>query len=85
MSRLEFERWRAFSREAPFDDLHRYHRPAALIARSMSGADFSDLIKVLIDKPEAQISDEMRNTLAALGVTEIPENYKDPSWQQEAL
>jgi len=28
----EFQRWREFYTLFPFDDLHRYHRPAALIA-----------------------------------------------------
>lgn len=32
MSAVEFERWAEFYRANPFDDAHRYHRPAALIA-----------------------------------------------------
>lgn len=32
MSLNEFSKWCAFYRYHPFDDFHRYHRPAALIA-----------------------------------------------------
>ena len=40
MSLIEFERWITFYRMHPFDDLHRYHRPAALIA-TPPGADIA--------------------------------------------
>lgn len=32
MSPAEFRDWVEFWRKWPFDDLHRYHRPAALLA-----------------------------------------------------
>jgi len=32
MSAAEFECWAEFYRAHPFDDAHRYHRPAALLA-----------------------------------------------------
>lgn len=32
MTQVEFESWREFYRQAPFDDFHRFHRPAALVA-----------------------------------------------------
>lgn len=37
MSVPEHQSWREFYRVFPFDDLHRYHRPAALMAYSASG------------------------------------------------
>jgi len=38
MSQLEFIRWIEFWRRWPFDDVHRYQRPALLIAQAL-GAD----------------------------------------------
>lgn len=37
MTPSEFERWAQFYRRWPFDDRHRYHRPAALVAQVMGG------------------------------------------------
>lgn len=44
MTRREFNDWRDFYRAYPFDDLHRYHRPAALIARGHSGGKIDELL-----------------------------------------
>jgi len=41
MSQREFLSWQRFYEESPFDDLHRYHRPAALLAHVQVGGDFS--------------------------------------------
>lgn len=38
MRRDEFLTWIAFYKLYPFDDLHRYHRPSALIAHSAANA-----------------------------------------------
>jgi hypothetical protein len=32
MSNAEFDRWATYYRARPFDDEHRYHKPAALLA-----------------------------------------------------
>lgn len=32
MTANEFESWRAYYRSRPFDDYHRFHKPAALLA-----------------------------------------------------
>lgn len=32
MTQAEFERWRDYYQRSPFDDHHRYRRPAALLA-----------------------------------------------------
>lgn len=37
MTQAEFRAWCEFYRRWPFDDLHRFHRPAALVAGSMAG------------------------------------------------
>jgi hypothetical protein len=39
MTRKEFLDWVEFNKNFPFDDLHRFHRPAAVIAASMGGKD----------------------------------------------
>lgn len=66
-----FRRWVAFYEQSPFDDFHRHHRPAALIANSMSGASTSELLDWLQPKPpdpsEAHLSEADIRTKRALG------------------
>lgn len=50
MTQDEFLAWAAFYREQPFDDLHRFHRPAALVAASMSG-DLRAKLEFLAPEP----------------------------------
>jgi hypothetical protein len=37
MTLPEFERWRSYYRARPFDDMARYHKPAALLATIAAG------------------------------------------------
>lgn len=37
MKQSEFLEWAEFYRRWPFDDFHRFHRPAALIAGAIGG------------------------------------------------
>lgn len=37
MTNAEFESWIEFYRRWPFDDRHRFHRPAALVAATNGG------------------------------------------------
>ncbi|MDD2728325.1 hypothetical protein [Malikia sp.] len=69
MTQREFRDWIAFYRANPFDDLHRYHRPAALVAQSMSGTNVQGLIDWL-HPPQWQddLSQADINTLRALGI-----------------
>lgn len=46
MSNAEFERWAAYYRAHPFDDMHRYHRPAALLA-AQKGVDVQTALDFL--------------------------------------
>jgi hypothetical protein len=39
MTVAEFKAWAEFYGHYPFDDLHRFHRPAAVIAASMGAKD----------------------------------------------
>lgn len=62
MTRKEFESWKDFYALRPFDDLHRYHRPAAVVAHSMGGGkDIGRTIDMLVNerKVMAKISKEM--------------------------
>lgn len=68
MTQVEFEGWREFYRLYPFDDFHRFHRPAALVASSMGG-DLKKKLDWLQPEPSAgDWSDADARTMAALGV-----------------
>ena len=51
MTQAEFNNWVAFYRDQPFDDLHRYHRPAALVSVSMGGGDVKERLEWLQPEP----------------------------------
>lgn len=68
----EFEEWGRFYADEPFDDFHRYHRPAALVATTQS-QNRSDAIKnaldwLLPDAVLADVPDADQTTLAAFGL-----------------
>jgi hypothetical protein len=70
-SKAELEEWRQFYRLYPFDDHHRYHRPAARIAASagMGGGDYQKYLDFL--SPPAfgdQYSDADIATMRAFGI-----------------
>lgn len=70
MTRMEFTNWLAFYELHPFDDFHRIHRPAALVANSMAGTKIDDLLEFLqptAKAPDANYSQADLNTLAAFG------------------
>lgn len=71
MGQDEFEAWKAYYRLWPFDDYHRFHRPAGLVAASMSGeleAKLDWLAGDRIKAPElTEISEVDRSVMAALG------------------
>lgn len=76
MTQVEFERWFDFYQMHPFDDLHRFHRPAALIARSMAGSDIDQMLEWLHpqynSEKDSEYSDADLNTFKALGVKKPP-------------
>jgi len=73
MTQKEFESWINFYSMHPFDDFHRFHRPAALISRSFSGADIADLLEWLQPQPKDETySDADLNTFKALGIKRPP-------------
>lgn len=69
MSQREFRRWVEFYRNHPFDDLHRFHRPAALVSVSIAGGDVSERLEWLAPEPVPEGLDEADlRTMRALGV-----------------
>jgi hypothetical protein len=74
MSHAEFLRWQDYYNISPFDDMHRHYRPAALIARSMSGGDVSEMLEWLQpqDAQEGEYSEADIQTFKALGMSKPP-------------
>ncbi|WP_064746811.1 phage tail assembly protein T [Lysobacter antibioticus] len=73
MTHREFEEWVVFMRLYPFDDFHRFHRPAALVAQAMGGGSMRDKLEFLQPTPPdpalAGYSSADARTLAAFGIT----------------
>lgn len=67
MTHREFVSWQEYFAEAPFDDHHRYHRPAVLVSQSMVGGDVKDKFAFLEPGKSAEES-AFERTLAAFGV-----------------
>jgi hypothetical protein len=73
MTLPEFRQWCEFYRLYPFDDLHRYHRPAALISATHPGtkdaqAVYDQRIEFLQPNPRnAGLTDADMATLRAFG------------------
>lgn len=68
MTECEFQDWLDFFQMYPFDDLHRIHRPAALVSVSMAGGGdaFADRLEVLQPDPKlAGLSDVDRSLIRA--------------------
>lgn len=75
MSQVEFQRWFDFYQMHPFDDLHRYHRPAALVAKSMCGAEIEDMLEWLhpqYNEQDSEYSEADLKTFKALGMSKPP-------------
>ena len=71
MSMTEFLSWQEYYAEAPFDDHHRFHRPAVLVSSSMAGGDARDKFEFLVpmtQDEESGFSSADLKTLAAFGV-----------------
>lgn len=68
MSRAEFKRWGAFYRRYPFDDLHRYHRPAALVSAALGGGEVQSRLDWLFpDQGTEGMTDADVTTMRTLG------------------
>lgn len=68
MTQPEVESWREFYRMFPFDDLHRYHRPAALVAGAFGGGDIRQRLEWLQPDPRNNgLMDSDLQTMRAFG------------------
>lgn len=68
MTEEEFQDWLDFFAMYPFDDLHRIHRPAALVSVSMAGGGeaFADRLEILQPDPKlAGLSEVDRSLIKA--------------------
>jgi len=72
MTRPEFLAWAAYYELFPFDDFHRFHRPAALVAQSLGGGSTEELLDWLQAKPpqpgDENLSEADITTLRAFGL-----------------
>ncbi|RPD90518.1 hypothetical protein EGK75_01100 [Neisseria weixii] len=77
MSDPEFRRWQQFYMQQPFDDIHRYYRPAALQAASFSGGNIGEIMDFLINKDERAQAEQSADlsVFAAFGVAP-PQGYE---------
>jgi hypothetical protein len=55
MTHTEEVSWREFYKLWPFDDLHRFHRPAAMVASSLGGGDVQSRLNWLAPEPEITV------------------------------
>lgn len=70
MTQAEYEAWLEFYRMYPFDDFHRFHRPAALVSMSLGGGDMQPRLDWLQPDPGTLgLSDADLSTMRALGFT----------------
>lgn len=69
MTQPEYLDWMEFYRLYPFDDFHRHHRPAALIAMSLGGGEIQPRLDWLQPEPVPEgYSQADLNTFKAFGV-----------------
>lgn len=71
MSPGEFDEWTEFYQAQPFDDFHRYHRPAALVSASR-GADLDAALNWLQPKPDDGRTRADRDIFEAAGAIPPP-------------
>lgn len=68
MKDAEYAAWIEFYNLHPFDDMHRYHRPAALIATSLAGGGIQERLDFLApDRSTQGLTDADVKTMRAFG------------------
>lgn len=74
MTPAELESWRQFYLQFPFDDFHRFHRPAAFIASAQAVKGRNEAIAAGLEwlQPDTRVtgnySDADLRTMKALGI-----------------
>lgn len=66
LTESEFQAWIAFYRDFPFDDYHRFHRPAALVSTSMAGGDVQSRLNFLQPRDGGEMDSADSRTMKAL-------------------
>lgn len=75
MPQRELQGWREFFVLYPFDDRHRYHIPAAMIAAAWGGK-YEERIEFLSPRPQpAGYSEADARTFAAFGIKPEARNH----------
>lgn len=73
MPQRELDAWIAFYQRFPFDDRHRYHRPAALVSAAGRNGDMNQAVMDALDylQPDPLpdgVSQADYNTMRAFGI-----------------
>lgn len=67
MPAADLDGFKAFFELYPFDDLHRFHRPAAVVG-SAYGGKYESIVAFLAPSPDSpELSDADRDVAKALG------------------
>jgi len=69
MTEAEYMHWLEFYRAYPFDDFHRFHRPAALVSVGLGGGEVQTRLDWLQPPPPDGQTDADRELFRAGGVT----------------
>lgn len=69
MTQVEYMAWVDFYQRWPFCDLHRFHRPAALVAHSMGGGDLQKRLDWLAPPAGGEHTDADRDLFRAGGAS----------------
>lgn len=73
MTQPEFMEWVEFYKQNPFDDRHRYYRPAALVAQRAGGGEIREMIDWLDPDPATSgYSQAALNSFKAHGIKPPP-------------
>lgn len=83
MSEQEFRRWMQFYRQQPFDDIHRYYRPAVLQASAFGGGDADAMMDFLVNRTDGRqedVPDADLSVFEAFGAV-VPGHFKEKSAQ----
>jgi hypothetical protein len=68
MTQAEYQSWIEFYQAFPFDDYHRFYRPAAMVAGAMAGGDLQARLNWLQpDQSTSGMNDADMTTLRAFG------------------
>jgi hypothetical protein len=69
MTQREFASWAEFYKLFPFDDRHRFHRPAAMVSVALGGGMYEERLEFLSPEPVPEgLSKVDLSVIKALGL-----------------